>query len=198
MNTAVLDRGLRRIPAWTLYVASLGWAAWLFWSALTGQMGPEPINALERAYGLVALKLLVAGLCISPLRTYAGINLLRFRRAIGLSAFFFVVAHLTVWAVLDVQTFARVWEAIVKRPYVMVGMASFVLLVPLAVTSNNRSIRALGASWRRLHMLTYPAAILAGVHFIWLVKGTPPQPFIYMAVLLGLIALRLPRWIRRS
>ena len=185
-----INRATRRIPAWPIYIISATWIGWLFWQALTGALGVEPINALERAYGEVALKLLVAGLCVTPLRRYAGINLLRYRRAIGLSAFMFVAAHLSVWSLLDVQALSAMWADIVKRPYVTVGMLAFLMLLPLAVTSNNASIRRLGANWRRLHWLTYPAAVLGGLHFLWLVKGFQIEPIIYLVLIGGLLALR--------
>lgn len=128
---------------------------------------------------------------MTPLRNWTGINLIRFRRAIGVTTFFLIVAHFAVWALLDVQSFARVWTEIVKRKYVTVGMAAFMLLIPLAVTSNNLSIRKMGPlAWRKLHQLVYPIAILAGVHYLWLVKGFQIEPIIYMAVILGLIATR--------
>jgi sulfoxide reductase heme-binding subunit YedZ len=143
------------VPPWLVYLGGGAWAALLFWRALNGA-SQEPVDWLERAYGLVALQLIVAGLAVTPLRRFAGLNLLRFRRALGLTAFFFVAIHFTVWAVLDVQSLAAVWADIVKRPYVTVGMGALVLLIPLAATSNNLSLRRLGAaSWRRLHWLTY-------------------------------------------
>ena len=192
-----LNQPLRRVLPWTIYVASAAWCAWLFYLAAAGRMGPEPIKALEHAYGIYALKLIVAILLITPLRKWTGLNLLRFRRAIGVSAFFVVVAHFAVWAILDVQTFARVWADIVKRPYVTIGMASLVLMLPLAITSNDRSLRKLGAAaWRKLHLLTYPVAVLAGLHFIWLVKGFQIRPLLYLVVIVGLLALRL-KWKRR-
>ena len=184
---------LRRLPAATIYLVSALYAGWEFWRALN-QLGPylvEPINVLERAYGEIALILLVAGLTVTPLRKWTGINLLKFRRAIGLSAFFFVLAHFLVFAILDVQSLGRVWEEVVKRPYVTVGMVSFLMLIPLALTSNNLSLRKMGAaSWRKLHKLTYPAAILGALHYLWLVKGFQIAPIIYLIVILGLVASR--------
>lgn len=188
---ASLNNALRKIPAWTIYVASAAWAAWLFYLALTGGLGVEPINALEREYGELGLKLLVLGLLVTPLRKWAGVNLLKFRRAIGVTTFFMILAHFLVWTVLDVQTFERVWMEIVKRPYVTVGMLSFVLMIPLALTSNNLSVRKLGAaSWRRLHKLTYPIAVLGAVHYLWLVKGFQIEPIIYLIAILGLVGVR--------
>lgn len=180
----------RKVPAWPLYILSILWAAYLFYLGLTGGLGVEPINALEREYGEVALKLLVLGLAITPLRNHVGLNLLKFRRAIGLSAFFFVVAHFGVWALLDVQSMDRVVADILKRPYVTIGMVGLVLLVPLAVTSNNLSIRRLGAKWRKLHLLTYPAVALGALHYVWLAKGFQLEPLIYAVFIGVLLALR--------
>lgn len=200
MNVAgKLNGGLRRIPAWIIYVIGAAYALWQFWLALN-QIGPylvEPINVLERAYGEVALILLVVGLTVTPLRKWTGVNLLKFRRAIGVTAFFYVLAHFLVFAVLDVQSVSRVWTEIVKRPYVTVGMASFLMLIPLAVTSNNLSVRKLGAaSWRKMHKLTYPAAILGAIHYLWLVKGFQLEPIIYLLVILGLVGTRYASLLR--
>jgi len=194
-----LNAWLRKMPAWMIYLAGLGWAIWLFYLGVTGGLGPEPINALEREYGEVALKLLIAVLAMTPLREWFGLNLIKFRRAIGLTCFFFVVAHFAVWVLLDVQSLSRVWADIVKRPYVTIGFAGFLLLMPLAITSNNLSIRKMGAmAWRKLHKLTYPAAILGGVHYIWLVKGWPLEPFVYLGIIVGLLILRLAPRRRRA
>ena len=121
---SLINQTLRRIPAWTVYVAAAAWTVWLFYLALTGGLGVEPINALEREYGELGLKLLVFGLLVTPLRKWAGVNLLKFRRAIGVSAFFLILAHFLVWVVLDVQTLERVWTEIVKRPYARASEAS--------------------------------------------------------------------------
>ncbi|EET48140.1 protein-methionine-sulfoxide reductase heme-binding subunit MsrQ [Thalassobium sp. R2A62] len=186
-----LNSAFREIPAWTIYVVGAVWASWLFYLGLTGGLGAEPINALEREYGEVALKLMVVGLVVTPLRKYTGVNLLKFRRAIGVTAFFFVLAHFSVWAVLDIGSLGRVWVDILKRPYVTIGMASFLMLIPLAITSNNTMVKRLGAaSWRQLHKLTYPAALLGAIHYIWLVKGFQIEPLVYLAIILGLLAVR--------
>ena len=191
---AIVDRvnsSLRKLPAWTIYIVAALWMVWLFYLALTGGLGVEPINALEREYGELGLKLLVAGLLVTPLRRWAGLNLIKFRRAIGVTAFFVILAHFLVWAILDVQTLPRVWTEIVKRPYVTVGMAGFVLMIPLVLTSNNLSLRKLGAArWRQLHKLTYVVGILGVVHYLWLVKGFQIEPIIYLLAILALIASR--------
>ncbi len=194
--SATINGALRKVPARSIYVVASIWVVWQFYLAATNQIGPEPINTLERTYGEMGLKLLIAGLLVTPLRNWTGINLIKFRRALGVTTFFVILAHFLVWAVLDVQTFARVWTEIVKRKYVTVGMAAFVLLIPLAATSNNLSIRKMGPlAWRKLHKLVYPIAILAGVHFLWLVKGFQIEPIVYMAIILGLLAVRL-KWAR--
>lgn len=189
-----INRGTRRVPAWPIYALGAAWAGWLFWLGLTGGLGPEPINALERRYGEVALQLIIAGLLVTPLRNWTRISLLKYRRAIGVTAFFYVLAHFTVWAVLDLQSLSRIGAEIVKRPYITIGFAAFVLLVPLALSSNNAAVRKLGAMrWKNLHKLTYPAALLGAVHYVWLVKGYPIEPFLYLGGVVALLILRV-KW----
>ena len=180
----------RRVPVWSVWLVLLAPAVWTFWLGLTGGLGAEPIKALERELGEVALQLVILGLCITPLRRFLGLNLIRFRRAIGLLTFTYVGLHLLVWLVLDVQIPAQIWADIVKRPYVTVGFTAFLLMIPLALTSNDWSLRRLGPRWRQLHKLTYGVAVLGAVHFIWLSKGFQIEPLIYLAMILGLLALR--------
>ncbi|MGC0223879.1 protein-methionine-sulfoxide reductase heme-binding subunit MsrQ [Pseudooceanicola nitratireducens] len=195
--TLAINQGARRVPTWVLYIVGAVPPVWLFIAGLTGGLGVDPVKAMEHQMGEWALWLLIAGLCITPLRRFAGINLLRFRRAIGLLAFFYIVGHLLVWLVLDVQILSQIWRDILKRPYITIGMGAFVLLIPLAVTSNNFSIRKMGARWRQLHKLVYLAAVLGAVHFVMLVKGFQYEPLIYLGVVLALLALRLPILSRR-
>jgi sulfoxide reductase heme-binding subunit YedZ len=193
-----INAAARWVPTWVVYGLYALPAPLFFWMAATGQMGPEPINALLREYGEIALQLLIIGLCISPSRRYLGVNLLKFRRAFGLLAFFYVTLHLAVWAVLDLQSLERIWADIVKRPYITVGFTAFLLMVPLALTSNAWSVRRLGVRWRQLHKLTYGIAILGAVHFIWLAKGFQIEPLVYLTVILGLLAVRMPGTRRAS
>ncbi len=188
---ATLNTWMRRVPAWVVYIALALPAPWLVYLGATGGLGVEPIKALEHELGLLALQLVIVGLAITPLRRFAGLNLLKFRRAIGLMTFFYVALHLLVWLVLDVQILAQIWADILKRPYITVGMVGFALMVPLALTSNNWSVRKLGARWRGLHKLTYGAAILGGVHYVMLAKGFQIEPLVYLGVILALLALRL-------
>lgn len=187
-----INNAVRRVPGWLFYIGGAIYAGWLFWLGLTGGLGVEPIEALEHAYGDIALKLIIAGLAVTPLRQWAGVNLIGWRRAIGVTAFFFVLAHLMVWAVLDVQQLSAMWSDIVKRPYVTIGMVGFLCLVPLAITSNNWAVRKLGpVKWRKLHRLAYPAAVLGSLHFMWVAKGFQIEPLVYLAVTVGLLMLRV-------
>ena len=182
----------RQVPTWALYILCVIPAPWLFYQGVTGGLGIEPIEALEHELGELALKFLIAGLAITPLRRFAGLNFLKFRRALGLVAFFYVTLHLLVWLVLDVQILSQIWADILKRPYITVGMAGFVLMIPLAVTSNNWSVRKLGQTWRKLHKLTYLAAALGAIHFVMLTKGFQLEPLMYLAAILLLLGLRIP------
>ncbi|MCI5096516.1 MAG: protein-methionine-sulfoxide reductase heme-binding subunit MsrQ [Rhodobacteraceae bacterium] len=185
-----LNAVLRRIPNGLVYVLGVLPAVWLFYQGLTGGLGVEPIKALEHEYGELALQFLIAGLAITPLQRFFGIRLIKLRRPIGLLAFFYVTCHLLVWLVLDVQILGQIWSDILKRPYITIGMLGFLCMVPLAITSNNLSVRKLGPTWRRLHKLTYVAVLLGAVHFLMLVKGFQIEPMIYLGVVCLLLALR--------
>lgn len=194
-----LNTALRRVPPWTLYILAPLPVVWIYYLGLTGGLGVDPAKRIEHQLGLWALWLLIAGLAVTPLRRWAGLNLLRFRRAIGVITFFYLLAHLLTWLVLDVQ-FQNVWADIVKRWYITVGMVAFVMMLPLAVTSNDYSLRRLGTrAWRKLHWLVYPAALLGALHFVLLVKGFQWEPILYALVIIGLLVSRirpasLPRW----
>ena len=183
----------RRVPTWPLYILYLLPVPWLLYLAQTGGLGREPIKALEHELGEIALQLLILGLTITPLRRFLGINLLKFRRMVGLLAFIYVCLHLAVWVFLDMSLlWAQMWADIWKRPYITVGMAGFLALLPLAATSTDAALRRMGAArWRRLHKLTYAAVILGGVHYLWVAKGFRIEPMLYMAAILGLLGLRL-------
>ena len=194
-----INATVRRWPAWPLYIAGLLTPFWYLYLGLTGGLGIEPIEALEHRLGVLSLQGLIVGLAVTPIREFTGVNLVRFRRAIGLVTFWFITCHLLVWLVLDVQILAQIWADILKRPYITVGMAGFVLLIPLALTSNNWSIRKLGPlRWRRLHQLSYLAAILGALHWIMLERGWQIEPLVYLAIIAGLLALRVPKSVKRA
>ena len=191
-----LNNTLGRVPPWTLYLVSVFPPAWFLYLGLTGGLGVEPIKELEHLLGELALQLFIVTLAVRPLRDWTGINLLKHRRALGLITFFYVALHLLVWLALDVGIWSEIWADIVKRPYITVGMAAFVLMIPLAITSNNLSLRKMGPKrWRGWHKLTYPAAVFGAVHYVMLAKGFQIEPLIDLGTTLGLLALRfrLPR-----
>jgi methionine sulfoxide reductase heme-binding subunit len=189
----LLNSALRRVPAWVLYAVAPVPVAWIYYLGLTGQLGIDPAKRIEHELGLWSLWLLIAGLSVTPLRRWSGLNLMPFRRAIGVITFFYLSAHLLTWLVLDVQ-FQNVWADIVKRWYITVGMVAFALMVPLAVTSNNWSVKRLGAgTWRKLHKLVYLIAALGALHFLLLVKGFQWEPILYALTIAVLLATRI-RW----
>ena len=170
---------------------------WTFYLGLNDQLGADPLKALERTLGLWALRFLVIGLAITPLRRIGGPNLIRYRRTIGLLAFFYALAHVVVYVALDQGLdLAAVVADIVKRPYITVGMVAFLILVPLAVTSNATMIRRLGApAWQRLHRWVYLAAAAGALHFIMLLKTVTFEAAFYAAMVAALLAVRL--WDRK-
>lgn len=192
-----LNGWLRRLPTWPVYVAGIVPAMVYFYWAVSNQLGADPLQVLERQLGKWALQLLILTLLVTPLRKWTGISLLKFRRAFGLLAFCYVCLHLLTWVVLDKQFYwPEILSDLYKRPYIIIGMTAFLALIPLAITSNNRSIRALGAArWKNLHRLSYVAIILGAVHYLLLVKAWPPEPILYVAgaILLVLIRIRMPK-----
>ncbi len=183
----------------TIYIAGFIPAVWYFYLGLTDQLGADPQNELERALGLWALRFLIAALAITPLRRLGGPNLIRYRRAIGLLAFYYTGLHLTVYMVLDQGLdLSAIVADIIKRPYITVGMFAFLILVPLAVTSNNAMIRRLsGGAWQKLHRWVYVATAAAAIHFIMLVKAWPPEPLIYAAIVAILLLFRLVTYLQK-
>lgn len=188
----VFNTRLRRVPPGSLYVVAALPALWLVGTVVAGQAGADPVKALELGLGRWALKLIVAVLAITPLRRFAGINLIRWRRPLGVMAFVYVVLHFATWLVLDM---AFLWQQalgdIAKRPYITLGMIALVLMLPLALTSNDASVRRLGGlRWRRLHRLTYPAALLAAIHFVLQGKVWMADAVLYLVIVAALLLLR--------
>lgn len=188
-----INTALRRVPPLAIYIAGALPFLWLVWLLFNDRLGVDPVKRIEHQLGIWGLQLLVAGLVVTPLRKFTGVNLIRYRRAIGLLAFFYIALHLATWLVLDIQLrWAEIWADILKRPYITVGFAGFVAMIPLAITSNNESVRRLGAkTWQKLHRLTYFAALAGAIHYLWLVKAWPPEPIIYLILIIFLLATRL-------
>ncbi|WP_304620016.1 sulfite oxidase heme-binding subunit YedZ [Paracoccus sediminilitoris] len=189
---AAINDMLRRIPVPVIWLAGALPFALLLWDTFTGGLGADPIQSIEHRLGRTALYLLVAGLAVTPLLRLTGISLMRFRRALGVLCFAYALPHVLAWIVMDMGfLWAQMGRDIIKRPYLLFGMLAFAMLLPLAVTSNNLSIRRLGGqSWRKLHKLVYPAAILVGMHWVWAVKVNEREPFFWLAVILAILASR--------
>ena len=188
----------RRALGFAIVAACLAPAAWVAWQALFGDLGANPIETVTHVTGEWGLRLLLASLAVTPLRRLAGWHLIATqRRTLGLFAFAYVAAHFFIWSVLDNGLdLASIAEDIGKRPFVTLGLAAFVLLIPLAATSTRASIRRLGKRWIRLHQLVYVAATLGVLHFFWLVKKDLRPPLVYAAVLVLLLGMRI--WWRYS
>lgn len=161
-------------------------------------LGANPVEELLHRCGKWGLKLLLVTLAVTPLRWWLGLSwLVAVRRLLGLFAFFYVLLHFLVYLLLDQGLdLAAVAEDVVKRPYITIGMAALVMLIPLAATSTRGMMRRLGRRWKQLHRLVYLVAILGVWHFYWQVKLDTLEPTLYAGVLAVLLAARYRR--RRS
>jgi sulfoxide reductase heme-binding subunit YedZ len=193
---------LRPVAKPLLFVASLLPFAWLLYGALANTLGANPAEALIRATGDWTLRFLCLTLAVTPLRQWSGQPaLLRFRRMLGLFTFFYGVLHFLCYAWLDMGfDLAEITRDIPKRPFALVGFAALLLMAPLAATSFNRAIRALGAKrWQALHRLIYAVALLAILHFFWMrsAKHDYAEVAVYAAILAVLLGWRLLARLRR-
>ena len=167
-------------------------AAYLVYALFAGELGPDPIEALTDETGELALRFLVLSLALTPLRLLLKATWpIRLRRMIGLFAFFYAALHVAIWVVLDQELDpAAMLADIVERPYVLAGTAAFLVMLPLAATSTKGIARRMGRRWQGLHRWVYLAAAAAVVHFVWLAKGDVAEPYVYLAILAGLYAVR--------
>jgi methionine sulfoxide reductase heme-binding subunit len=187
-----IQRRVNTAPRWPLYLCGAIPGVWVFWLGLNDKLGADPVKTLEHTLGLWALRFLIASLAVTPLRRFGGLNLVRFRRALGLLAFFYALAHLSSYLIFDQGLDAGAIAAdIIKRPYITIGMFAFSILAPLALTSNAAMIRKLGgAAWQKLHRWVYVAAVAAATHFLMSVKSWPAEPVIYAAIIAALLGAR--------
>lgn len=168
---------------------------WLVYGVLNQSLGANPIETITRTLGDWALRLLLLTLAVTPLRKLTSWRWpMRLRRMLGLFAFFYALLHLSSYIVLD-QFFywPEIWADIIKRPYITVGMLSFLMLIPLAVTSTNAMMRRLGRNWARLHRLVYLIATAAVAHQFMLAKVITLESLLYILILALLLLVRLPR-----
>ena len=187
-----LNRGLRHLPVWAVWLAGLIPLALLVWDTLQGHLGVDPVRDIEHRLGRTAIYLLIATLTVTPLLRLTRVNLVRFRQALGLICFTYLLCHVAAWIAFDMGfLWAQIVKDVIKRPYLIFGMIAFLMLLALAVTSNRWSIRRMGAGWRHLHRLIYPAAILAAAHWLWALKVWESWPLMILSVILTLLSLRL-------
>ena len=182
-----------------IFAAALVPAAALAYGAFAGDLGANPIDYITDTTGLTALTFLVISLTVTPLRRLTGRNeLIRLRRMLGLFAFFYACLHLLTWTVLDwFFDWSSMAADIVDRPFITLGMTTFLLLLPLALTSTAGMIRRLGRRWQLLHRLVYVAAITAVIHFWWVVKADFTEPRLWALALSVLLAFRA-WWLLRT
>lgn len=203
MNGAKLDSILT--SKWTkifLFLLCLVPFAILLWRIIESNLGPNPVQFVEYTTGRWTLRFLAITLAITPARKILRLpQLIRFRRMLGLFAFFYVCLHLLAYTGIDKYfMWNQIWADIHKRPYIIAGFTGFVLLIPLALTSTAASIRRLGGRrWRMLHRLIYLTAIAGVVHYYWQVKSDERAPLAYAAIIALLLAWRIGDWfIRRE
>lgn len=190
----------RRVPTWVVYLAGTLLFLWLAWNTVQGDLGPDPVKTVERTLGTLGLQFLLASLAITPVRRL-GLNLIRFRRALGLLSFFYIALHLTAWLWLDMGLrWSEVTADLWKRPYIILGMIGFLALLPLALTSSNWAIRRMGPKvWQRLHRLAYLAVVAGVLHLLLLVKIWTLEELTYATLAACLLAVRLfPKGGRRG
>lgn len=182
------------VPVWLVYVVGLAPAVWQFYLGATGNLGADPVKAFELFLGLWAVRFLLLTLAVSPARQLFGVNFIRYRRALGLLCFYYASMHLAAYLVLD-QTLmlTAVIEDVLKRPFIMLGMAAFMVLLPLALTSNTFSIRRLGKNWVRLHRLVYAIAVCVAVHFALATKVLSVDQYVYLGLFALLLGYRIVR-----
>ncbi|HMA08262.1 MAG TPA: protein-methionine-sulfoxide reductase heme-binding subunit MsrQ, partial [Ramlibacter sp.] len=176
--------------------------AWLVYGAATNQLGANPAEYLERALGDWTLRFLCLTLAVTPLRVIAGVPALaRFRRMLGLFVYFYVVLHLLAYSWFDMGfDIADIAKDIAKRPFILVGFSAFVLLTPLAATSFNRAVKALGARrWQALHRLVYVIAGLGILHFFWMraAKHNFAEVAVYALILATLLGWRVAQALKK-
>ncbi|MGZ5008197.1 MAG: sulfite oxidase heme-binding subunit YedZ, partial [Methylobacter sp.] len=167
---------------------------------INGRLGANPIETLHFGFGDWALRFLCISLALTPIKIITGQNkFVRFKRMMGLYAFFYASLHLLVFIVLDLSLS---WEAfkdeVPKSPYILMGLLTYLLLLPLAVTSTNKMQKRLGRNWGKLHRLVYLAGITAVLHYLWLVKKDTTEPLIYAVVISVLLAIRVIAYYRKK
>jgi len=197
-----VDRRYRYVYKPLVFIACLTPVGWILASGfgLFGwSLGPDPVKFTLHAIGKSALNILLITLLVTPVRQLAGWpHVIRIRRMLGLFAFSYALLHFTIYLVLDQELdYASVIKDIAKRPYITIGFAALLILIPLAITSTNKMMRRLGRRWQTLHRWVYVVAILGVWHYYWQVKRDVREPLVYAAILAVLLGYRLVRRMRK-
>ncbi|MDM7851404.1 protein-methionine-sulfoxide reductase heme-binding subunit MsrQ [Pseudochrobactrum kiredjianiae] len=202
-NTTALPRAARKAPVkipnnawlrWGIYVVGLAPAVWAFWLAANNQLGANPVKEFEHILGLWALRFLILTLLVTPLRDLFRFNFLPYRRALGLLAFYYVAMHFATYVILDRGlNWPEIVKDVTQRWFIIIGFAAFILMIPLALTSNQWSIRKLKNKWQNLHRLIYLIALAGSLHFLMSVKSWPTEPLIYALIIITLVLWRVIR-----
>jgi methionine sulfoxide reductase heme-binding subunit len=176
-----------------VFVAALLPLSYVAWSFATNRLGANPIRELEIQTGLWTLRFLAVTLSITPIRRTFGWNwIAKYRRMLGLFTFFYASVHLSMWAGVDwFFAWGDMWQEIVKHKYILIGMLTWLIMVPLAITSTKNWVRRLGKRWTKLHRLVYVAAITGTIHYLWAVKKDTFFPVVYLAVFGLLLGYRV-------
>lgn len=203
VNSTVLPRTARKAPVkipnnlwlrWGIYVVGLAPAIWSFWLAANNQLGANPVKEFEHILGLWALRFLILTLLVTPLRDLFRLNFLAYRRALGLLAFYYVAMHFATYVILDRGlNWPEIVKDVTQRWFIIIGFAAFILMIPLALTSNQWSIRKLKNKWQSLHRLVYLIALAGSLHFLMSVKSWPTEPLVYGLIIIALVLWRLIR-----
>ncbi len=176
-----------------VFIVALVPLAVLAWRFFHDGLGANPIREAEIQTGLWTLRFLAVTLALSPARRTLGWNVLsKYRRMLGLFTFFYACVHLSMWAGVDwFFAWDDMWHEIVKHKYILIGMLTWIMLLPLAITSTRAWVRRLGKRWARLHRLVYVAAVTGTIHYLWSVKKDTFFPLVYVAIFAVLLGYRL-------
>ena len=175
-----------------IFILSLVPIFYITYQILTNQLGPEPIKDITHHTGKWTLYFIVITLAMTPLKKMTKLNIwINYRRMFGLFIFFYASIHLMTYVGLDYRfDLASIGDDIIKKKYIFIGFSAWLLLIPLAITSNKRMMKILKSKWKKLHRLIYLISLCGAIHYLWLVKRDLTEPLIFLTVILILLALR--------
>ena len=176
-----------------IFTLSLMPIFYIIYQILTNQLGPEPIKDITHHTGKWTLYFIVITLAMTPLKKITKLNIwINYRRMFGLFIFFYASVHLMTYVGLDYRfDLESIGDDIIKKKYIFIGFSAWLLLIPLAITSNKRMVKILKDKWKKLHRLIYLISLFGGIHYLWLVKRDLTEPLIFLTVILILLVFRL-------